>query len=555
MFSRTPTISIALTVFAVCLLIMQMLFLSEQFDAYTLLQEHDIKTWQIPFAYSGHAAKLLLLVAAIYFLIRRSDVIALIGKYSRLVYPQHFARIIGLQLASFITLLFFTGKIFSPAEFNDPAGPTAYAIWMVSAVAVLMLWLYALLPWHRLVKYIRREKNTLASSLGLGLLILMIAMAGQKLWDPLANTTFLVSQFILGLYSTQTLYSIPEARELGLGDFVVSISPACSGYEGIGLIVCFTAIYLFANRNRFKFPQAFLLFPIGASLIWLLNCIRIAVLIIIGDRWSPDVAIGGFHSHAGWIAFIMVSLFILFVAGHIGWWLKVAAHETCAPETYGPKDTALSEKERITSAPLDTLFPFVALMAMTLLTSAASSDFDYLYPLRVIVVAAVFAAGFKHLDLLPFKPRIETIGAALIVTALWLLMVGTDHKTSAAFAQNLQTMSPGVSITWLLFRAIGAVITVPIAEELAFRGYLLSRLSRSESFIRGKIAFSLIPVAVTSIAFGLLHSTWLAGIMAGLIFALVRIRSSHIGDAIVCHALANLLIFIYAVFTGNWSLL
>ncbi len=541
---QKPATSVALTVFAAVLLVAQMLFLSEQFDAYTLLLDQNIKVWQIPFAYAGQAAKLFLLVAAIYFLIRRGDILQLIGKYSRTVYPARFAWVIALQILSFAVLLSLTGKIFSPPELSYRPGPLTYLTWTLCAIVVLALWLNALLPWNRLIKYVDREKTALTVAVALSLLILVISIAGQQLWDHLANTTFIVSKFLLGLYSTETLHSAPEARELGLGNFVVSISPACSGYEGIGLVTSFTAIYLFANRRKLKFPQAFLLLPIGVTLIFILNCIRIAALIIIGERWSPDVAIGGFHSHAGWIAFILVSLFILFVAEKSQVWLNTSS-------------SALPAKahRQISGAPLETLFPFAALMAITLLTSAASSNFDYLYPLRVLVVGAVIVIGFKRLDLLPFKPRPEAIGAAFVVAALWLLILGNDHEASATFAHGLQSMSPVLSAAWLLFRAIGSAITVPIAEELAFRGYLLCRLSASESFIRGKITFSGLPVVTTSIAFGLLHSAWLAGIVAGLIFALVRIRSSHIGDVIVCHALVNLLIFIYAAVTGNWSLL
>lgn len=541
---QKPATGIALTVFAIALLIAQMLFLSEQFDAYSLLRDQNIKTWQIPFAYSGHAAKLFLLAAAIYFLIKRGDILQHIGKYARKIYPARFARILGLQLLSFVMLLALTGKIFSAPELSYRPGALTYLTWAVCAIAVLALWLNALSPWHRLIKYVDREKTTLTISVALSFFILVFSIVGQRLWDHLANTTFIVSKFILGFYSTEMLYSIPEDRELGLGNFVVSISPACSGYEGIGLVISFTAIYLFTSREKFKFPQALLLFPIGALLIWLLNCVRIAALIIIGERWSADVAIGGFHSHAGWIGFILVSLFILFVAGQSKLWLKPAA-----------ATASVIEEKQSSGAPLETIFPFVALMAITLLTSAATSNFDYLYPMRVLVVGAVIAVGFKRLDLLPFKPRAEAIGAAFIVAALWLLILGSNREASATFAQGLQSMPPLLSMAWLLFRALGCVITVPIAEELAFRGYLLCRLSGSESFIREKIAFSIIPVVTTSIAFGLLHSAWLAGIIAGLIFAMVRIRSSHIGDVIACHALANLLIFIYAVFTNNWSLL
>ena len=46
----------------------------------------------------------------------------------------------------------------------------------------------------------------------------------------------------------------------------------------------------------------------GTAAIWLANAARIAALVLIGARWSPSVACGGFHSQAGWLAFLGVGL-------------------------------------------------------------------------------------------------------------------------------------------------------------------------------------------------------------------------------------------------------
>ena len=106
----------------------------------------------------------------------------------------------------------------------------------------------------------------------------------------------------------------------------------------------------------------------------------------------------------------------------------------------------------------------------------------------------------------------------------------------------------------MLFRVHGSVITVPISEELLFRGYLLSRLACHEIILEGRIAFSWVALVLSSILFGLFHADWVAGIVAGLIFGLVRYRSDSIKDAVIAHACANLLLSIYVMSSGNWSL-
>jgi exosortase/archaeosortase family protein len=64
--------------------------------------------------------------------------------------------------------------------------------------------------------------------------------------------------------------------------FKVRISPECSGYEGIGLILAFLSVYLWILAPRSRFPGALLLLPLGAAAIWIINAVRIVLLIAIG---------------------------------------------------------------------------------------------------------------------------------------------------------------------------------------------------------------------------------------------------------------------------------
>ena len=75
------------------------------------------------------------------------------------------------------------------------------------------------------------------------------------------------------------------------------------------------AFYLWFYRKTLRFPQATLLVPLGVVAIWLANAVRIAALILIGTWFSPAVALGGFHSQAGWLAFNVVALGLVAVAG------------------------------------------------------------------------------------------------------------------------------------------------------------------------------------------------------------------------------------------------
>jgi CAAX prenyl protease-like protein len=110
-------------------------------------------------------------------------------------------------------------------------------------------------------------------------------------------------------------------------------------------------------------------------------------------------------------------------------------------------------------------------------------------------------------------------------------------------------------MAWLAVRVLGAVITVPIAEELAFRGFLLRRLVSSDFESVAWRSFAWAPFLISSIGFGLLHGDrWLAGTMAGMIYALAMLRRGRIGEAAAAHAVTNALLAIYVLATGNWQL-
>jgi CAAX prenyl protease-like protein len=107
----------------------------------------------------------------------------------------------------------------------------------------------------------------------------------------------------------------------------------------------------------------------------------------------------------------------------------------------------------------------------------------------------------------------------------------------------------------LVFRAAAAVITVPIAEELAFRGFLIRRLMAADFERLDVRKFSLVSLPVSSLAFGLLHGDrWIAGTVAGLLYALVFLRRGRIGDAVAAHAVTNALLAACVLLGGKWYL-
>jgi len=397
--------------------------------------------------------------------------------------------------------------------------------------------------WGRFFRY---EYLFLLISIALSAGVWMLGSSTQHLWSSMSEATFFLVSLGLSIFDHDVyMFTEAGARIIGVNDFLVDIAIPCSGYEGIGLITAFTGVYLYSFKKDFRFPQAFLLFPLAALIIWLFNALRIIVLILIGAYWSPDTAVLGFHTQAGWISFIIASVLVMWLAHRSKFF------------THGESETSdqVATRAEPLNLPIATLIPLITLLSATLLTQALSGHFDWLYPLRVLFTASALIYCWRALQFRPFSISYWSLIGGVLVTILWIFAVPKAPETDQVFQEtfsNSPTFWVGV---WLVFRFIGTVITVPIAEELGFRAYLLCRLSSQPVVIRGSIPFSLIGFTVSSLAFGLLHGAWIAGTLAGLVYAVVRYRSSHIADAIVAHGLTNALLFGYAIYSGQWSLL
>jgi len=134
------------------------------------------------------------------------------------------------------------------------------------------------------------------------------------------------------------------------------------------------------------------------------------------------------------------------------------------------------------------------------------------------------------------------------------------HSAASPLGPALAALSPAARWGWIAFRVAAAVITVPIAEELAFRGYLARRFVSQDFDGVSFFNLTLLPVTLSSAVFGMMHmqnlQDWrhlLLGTVAGLAFAGVLRWKGRMGDAIVAHATSNLLLAAWVLILGDWA--
>ena len=382
----------------------------------------------------------------------------------------------------------------------------------------------------------------------------------QRFWDFTSGTTIRLVELLLAPFADGPVIQ-PRPFVVGTETFSVEIEHKCSGFQGIGLVATLLAGYLWWFRQIHRFPQALLLVPIGVALIWLANLVRITALILVGIWISPRIAVDGFHSTAGWIAFVTVGLGTIWAASRIPFFTDPAALDAAPPDSAPPAPGLEHTRAAGEAAPAEEplaipacVVPFVALTAITMLLRAFSSGFDVLYPIRVIAMVAVlwWLKGAYPLRGWRFSFVPVAIGAVSFAVWMWLAPgPGSEEETAAL--SPLQLGEPWAAI-WLLFRAIGSTVTVPIAEELFFRGFVVRRCidTDAERVPVGRLTW--LSFIVSSVAFGALHGqAWLAATVVGMLFAGALAWRRSLFDAVIAHATTNALVSGYVIATGSWT--
>jgi exosortase E/protease (VPEID-CTERM system) len=418
-----------------------------------------------------------------------------------------------------------------------------FAIWVGIAGMVFLFWLLAFIPWSAWRAVLQESRGLVLAGIAIGVSAVGFGLLAQSLAPPLATATFSGVDFLLRL-AGESPVSFPQSNTIGIHNFSVSIAPSCSGLEGIGLVSVFLLVYLWTSRTTLRFPQALWLLPMGCAVIWISNAFRIAALVWIGAHGSEQLALGGFHSQAGWIAFNMVALGI------------VAVSQKARLFTIEGGSSQVTSGPNSSSNPASPyLVPFLVLVATGMVLQATTTQPATWYPIRVLVMLGCLYHYSKFFPRLSVRFSSAPIVIGLTVGLLWLLLMPAEFIATGGAVNLAQTVPYGMSLWWVV-RIIGYVLLVPVVEELAFRGYLIRRLIQPEFEKVSLETFSWFAWIASSVLFGLMHSPlWFPGILAGLLFGLAVYRRGNLADAIVAHMSANGLIAVYAVATSQWALL
>jgi len=194
------------------------------------------------------------------------------------------------------------------------------------------------------------------------------------------------------------------------------------------------------------------------------------------------------------------------------------------------------------------------------LIGLAPTNLYYFYPVKTLMVAALLyryrraysELEFKKLSKIPTTIAVCAIG--LLVFLLWIQMDWTIATAGTPRGFNLLLLPEGpIRIAMALFKVFGAVLVVPLMEELFWRSFLL-RYIINKNFEKVPMgSFTWPSFLLTVLLFGLEHDFILAGMMAGAAYNLILYRTRSLAQCVLAHAVTNLALAVYVLSTDKWQ--
>ncbi len=210
------------------------------------------------------------------------------------------------------------------------------------------------------------------------------------------------------------------------------------------------------------------------------------------------------------------------------------------------------------------VLPFVVFFALLLSSEYLHSILgEWDYPFRVSVLALVLWVFSRDVIDLRVRYPLATILVGVAVFAIWvapdLLIPG--YRSHWLFQNpvtgSLQSSIPSPlrdSALVLFFRTIRATLIVPIIEELFWRAWLLRWLVSPNFEDVALGTYTRQSMWVSALLFASEHGPyWEVGLLAGLAYNFLMVRTRSLGDCILAHAITNGVLSLFVIVTGRWE--
>lgn len=204
------------------------------------------------------------------------------------------------------------------------------------------------------------------------------------------------------------------------------------------------------------------------------------------------------------------------------------------------------------------LLPFGIFMILTELQRSVSGPLLFwLYGIKSVAVGFLLWIFFHRRKAeIPGKWDGSAVAIGVLTAVLWIFsFLFFKPQTPASFDPSTFSSTLGQTAA-ILCRTAGAVLVVPVMEELVWRSFLMRYLIRKDFSNVALGVYTPFSFWLTVLAFTLVHKIWEwpAAFLTGILYGFYLVKTKNLAGCITAHAAANLSLAVYTVLTKTWQL-
>jgi hypothetical protein len=210
------------------------------------------------------------------------------------------------------------------------------------------------------------------------------------------------------------------------------------------------------------------------------------------------------------------------------------------------------------------ILPFVAFILFIAaekplndLAASFGADARWWYAIRIMIVTALLAwfwrsyVELRSLQGVRAGDWLLSVAVGVLVFVLWINLDlellrfgdpgGFDPRTDGAIDWGLA-----------LTRLAGAALMVPVMEELFWRSFLMRWIEKADFVRVDPRKLGVKALGISSVIFAVEHHLWFAGLLAGLAYGWLYIRTGNLWVPILSHVVTNGVLGGWILYTGSW---